>query len=176
MIGVMRRYRRLLQIGLLVVIAAFVLTSIFVGSMGGGRAERGDAVASVNGEKIPLERYQRRYQAYLDAYSRVYRDRFSPELAEQLGLPQQAVNDLVQEALVVQRARADYVDRAAARASIGAVTAATGRRVTDWPAAACHRRPFNRHRAASATSSRLRRVRPRATCRGACRHSRTPQC
>jgi peptidyl-prolyl cis-trans isomerase D len=109
MITVMRRYRRLLQIGLLLVIAAFVLTSIFVGTMSNG-PERADAVASVNGEAIPLERYQRRYQAYLDAYSRVYRDRFSPELAEQLGLPQQAVNDLVQEALVVQRARAEGLE------------------------------------------------------------------
>ena len=109
MITVMRRYRRLLQIGLLLVIAAFVLTSVFVGTMGGD-AERTDAVASVNGEVIPLERYHRRYQAYLDAYSRVYRDRFSPELAEQLGLPQQAVNDLVQEALVVQRARAEGLE------------------------------------------------------------------
>jgi hypothetical protein len=80
MIGVMRRYRRLLQIGLLLVIAAFVLTSVVVGTMNGG-SDRDDAVASVNGELIPLERYQRRYQAYLDAYSRVYRDRFSPELA-----------------------------------------------------------------------------------------------
>jgi peptidyl-prolyl cis-trans isomerase D len=109
MIGVMRRYRRLLQIGLLLVIAAFVLTSVVVGTMNGG-SDRDDAVASVNGELIPLERYQRRYQAYLDAYSRVYRDRFSPELAEQLGLPQQAVNDLVQEALVVQRARAEGLE------------------------------------------------------------------
>jgi peptidyl-prolyl cis-trans isomerase D len=109
MITVMRRYRRMLQIGLLVVIAAFVLTSVFVGTMS-GRGDRTDAVASVNGEDIPAERYQRRYQAYLDAYSRVYRDRFSPELAEQLGLPQQAVNDLVQEALVVQRARAEGLE------------------------------------------------------------------
>jgi peptidyl-prolyl cis-trans isomerase D len=109
MITVMRRYRRMLQIGLLVVIAAFVLTSVFVGTMRGG-PDRSDAVASVNGEAIPLERYQRRYQTYLDAYSRVYRDRFSPELAEQLGLPQQAVNDLVQEAVVVQRARAEGLE------------------------------------------------------------------
>jgi peptidyl-prolyl cis-trans isomerase D len=109
MITVMRRYRRMLQIGLLLVIAAFVLTSVFVGTMRGG-SDRTDAVASVNGEAIPLERYQRRYQAYLDAYSRVYRDRFSPELAEQLGLPQQAVNDLVQEALVVQRARSEGLE------------------------------------------------------------------
>jgi len=110
MITVMRRYRRVLQIGLLVVIAAFVLTSVYVGSMSGGSRNRGDIVATVNGEAIPVERYQRRYQAYLDAYSRVYRDRFSPTLAEQLGLPQQAVNDLVQEAVVVQRARAEGLE------------------------------------------------------------------
>src|SRR5213080_3590902 len=110
MITVMRRYRRILQIGLLVVIAAFVLTSVYVGSMSGGARNRGDVVAAVNGEAIPVERYQRRYQAYLDAYSRVYRDRFSPTLAEQLGLPQQAVNDLVQEAVVVQRARAEGLE------------------------------------------------------------------
>ncbi len=110
MITVMRRYRKALQIGLLGVIAAFVLTSVYVGSMSGGARARGDAVATVNGEVIPIERYQRRYQAYLDAYSRVYRDRFSPALAEQLGLPQQTVNDLVQEAVVVQRARAEGLE------------------------------------------------------------------
>src|SRR5437016_349377 len=110
MITVMRRYRRVLQVGLLVVIAAFVLTSVYVGSMSGGARNRGDVVATVNGEAIPVERYQRRYQAYLDAYSRVYRDRFSPTLAEQLGLPQQAVNDLVQEAVVVQRARVEGLE------------------------------------------------------------------
>jgi peptidyl-prolyl cis-trans isomerase D len=110
MISVMRRYSKALRVGLLAVIAAFVLTSVYVGSMSGGARNRGDAVATVNGEAIPIERYQRRYQAYLDAYSRVYRDRFSPTLAEQLGLPQQAVNDLVQEAVVVQRAHAEGLE------------------------------------------------------------------
>jgi peptidyl-prolyl cis-trans isomerase D len=110
MISVMRRYSKALRVGLLAVIAAFVLTSVYVGSMSGGARNRGDAVATVNGESIPIERYQRRYQAYLDAYSRVYRERFSPTLAEQLGLPQQAVNDLVQEAVVVQRARAEGLE------------------------------------------------------------------
>jgi peptidyl-prolyl cis-trans isomerase D len=110
MITIMRRYSKALRVGLLAVIVAFVLTSVYVGSMSGGARNRGDAVASVNGETIPVERYQRRYQAYLDAYSRVYRERFSPTLAEQLGLPQQAVNDLVQEAVVVQRARAEGLE------------------------------------------------------------------
>src|SRR5258705_13905089 len=103
MITVMRRYRRILQIGLLVVIAAFVLTSVYVGSMSGGSRNRGDIVATVNGETIPGARYRRRYQAYLDASSRVYRDRFSPTHAEVLRLPPPAVNDLGQEAVVVPR-------------------------------------------------------------------------
>src|SRR5260370_9285899 len=110
MITVMRRYRRILQIGLLVVIAAFVLTSVYVGSMSGGSRNRGDIVATVNGEAIPVERHQPRSQASLAAYSRVDRDRFSPTLAEQLGLPQQAVNDLVQEAVVVQGAGAEGLE------------------------------------------------------------------
>ena len=107
MITVMRRYRRALQIGLLVVIAAFVASLFVFGAGGVGDGGEGDWVARVNGETIPVERYQRRYQAYLDAYSQVYRERFTPELADRMGLPQQVVNDLVQEALVVQRARTE---------------------------------------------------------------------
>jgi peptidyl-prolyl cis-trans isomerase D len=111
MIGVMRRFRRTLQIGLLVIVAAFV-ASLFV--LGNQRFTGDDGptdwVARVNGETIPVERYQRRYQAYVDAYAQVYRDRFTPELAERIGLPQQVVSDLVQEAIVVQKARAEGLE------------------------------------------------------------------
>jgi peptidyl-prolyl cis-trans isomerase D len=107
----MRRHRKALQIGLLLVIAAFVGSLFVFGTTGfQGGAERPDAVATVNDETIPAERYQRRYQAYLDAYAQIYRDRFSPERAERLGLPLQVVNDLVQEAVVVQRARAEGLE------------------------------------------------------------------
>src|SRR5947208_15709463 len=99
----MRRYRRGLQVGLLVVIAAFVASLFVFGQRGFGDGAGRDAVATVNGESIPLARYQRRYQAYMEAYAQMYKDRFSSDLAERLGLPQQVVNDLVQEALIVQR-------------------------------------------------------------------------
>lgn len=107
MITMMRRYRRALQVGLLVVIAAFVATSVFVfgsGSMGGGPDT---AVAKVNGEAISADRYQRRYQEYLSAYAQALKDQFSPEAAERLGLPQQVIDELVTEELIVQRARAE---------------------------------------------------------------------
>jgi peptidyl-prolyl cis-trans isomerase D len=109
MITVMRRYRKSLQIGLLVVIAAFVASLFVFGSSGSrmGGDEARDRVATVNGESIPIERFQRRYQSYLEAYAQMYRDRFTNELAERLGLPQQVVGDLVLEALIVQRAQAE---------------------------------------------------------------------
>jgi peptidyl-prolyl cis-trans isomerase D len=106
----MRRYRRLLQIGLLMVIGAFIASLFVFGQRGFGDGAGRDTVATVNGESIPVARYQRRYQAYVDTYAQVYRDRFSPELADRLGLPQQVVNDLIQEALIVQRARAEGLE------------------------------------------------------------------
>ncbi len=111
MITVMRRYRRVLQVGLLVVIAAFVVTSVVVSGSGTFRSGvPEDSVATVNGETIPTDRYRRRYQAYVDAYAQVYRDRFTPELAERMGLSQQVVQDLVLETLVVQRARTEGLE------------------------------------------------------------------
>jgi peptidyl-prolyl cis-trans isomerase D len=108
MITFMRRYRRGLQVGLLVVIAAFVASLFVFGSSGfdaGG--ERGDAVATVNGETITRRQYQDRYQGYLEMYSRGNQGRLTPELAEQLGLPQRVVDELVTEAAVAQRAQAE---------------------------------------------------------------------
>ena len=86
MITVMRRYRKFLQIGLLVVIAAFVASLFVFGATGSkfGGGETRDSVATVNGETIPIERFQRRYQSYLEAYAQIYRDRFSTEMAERL--------------------------------------------------------------------------------------------
>jgi peptidyl-prolyl cis-trans isomerase D len=104
MIGVMRKYRKTLQVGLLVVIAAFVVTSVVVFGAGTGSSPR-DSVAVVDGEPIPIDRYERRYRAYYDHYAQTFKERFSPELAQQLQLPQQVIGDLVQEVLVFQRAR-----------------------------------------------------------------------
>ena len=46
----------------------------------------------------------------MEAYAQMYKDRFSSDLAERLGLPQQVVNDLVQEALIVQLASAEGLE------------------------------------------------------------------
>ena len=106
MITFMRLHRKALQVGLLVVIAAFVASLFVFGSSGFDKgAERADAVATVNGEKISRRQYQDRFQGYLEMYSRGNQGRLTAELAEQLGLPQRVVDELVTEAAVVQRAQ-----------------------------------------------------------------------
>ena len=105
----MRRYRRTLQIGLFLVIAAFIASLFVFGSMGRDSAQS-THVAVVNGEPISVDRYQRRYQNWQRFYAQMMRERFTPELAEQMGLPQQVTEDLIQEELTVQRARAEGLE------------------------------------------------------------------
>ena len=108
MITFMRRYRKGLQVGLLVVIAAFVASLFVFGSSGFDKGgETGDAVARVNGEAISRRQYQDRFQGYIEMYSRSSQGRLTPELAEQLGLPQRVVDELVTEAAVAHRAQAE---------------------------------------------------------------------
>src|SRR2546428_344120 len=107
MITFMRRYRRTLQVGLLVIVAAFVASLFIFGTSGRDGGGARDSVATVNGEKISVERYQRRYQEYLSMYAQMMRERFNPEMAERMGLPQQVVEDLVLEALAVQKAQSE---------------------------------------------------------------------
>jgi peptidyl-prolyl cis-trans isomerase D len=104
----MREYARSLKIVLLVVIAVFILTSgvlfYFGTSPFGSTGGRGTAVATVNGEEIPRERYQRAQANIMAAYERMARQRLTPEMAERLGLSQQVLNELVTEAIVIQGA------------------------------------------------------------------------
>jgi peptidyl-prolyl cis-trans isomerase D len=107
-ISIMREYARSLKIVLLIVIVVFILTSgvlfYFGTSPFGSTGGRSSAVAMVNGEEIPRERYQRAQANIMAAYERMARQRITPELAERLGLAQQVLNELVTEAIVIQGA------------------------------------------------------------------------
>lgn len=109
MISAMRQHLKALSITLWVVIAAFVGTTFLVWGKGSITGSDPTAMATVNGQEIPLDRYQRRYQAYLEFYRQLYRERFTPELAERLGLSQQVLDDLIGEELVIQRAGAEGI-------------------------------------------------------------------
>jgi peptidyl-prolyl cis-trans isomerase D len=106
LIGAMRGYFRGLKFVLLVVIVAFIATSLFFYGSGPMRGDgaRASATATVNGEEIPAARFQRMQRNYLEYYRRAYRQDITPEIAERMGLTQQVISDLVQEALIIQRA------------------------------------------------------------------------
>lgn len=101
--------RRNTKIFLIIVIVAFVGTTFFVWGKGSITGSDPSALATVNGEEIPLDRYQRLYRAYADFYQQLYKDRFTPELAERLAISQQVLNDLIREALILQRAKAEGI-------------------------------------------------------------------
>src|SRR5438105_6600416 len=83
MITVMRQYMKALHIFLWLVVGSLVVTTFYVwgkGSLAGiGGAESG-AVAVVNGETIPAERYRRLYQSYLNRYSQLRSEEHTSEL------------------------------------------------------------------------------------------------
>src|SRR3972149_1321712 len=55
---------------------------------------------------IALGRSQPPYRPYLEFYRQLFKDRFTTETAERLGISQQVVDFLVEEVLVLQRAQA----------------------------------------------------------------------
>ena len=111
LIGAMRGYFRGLKFVLLVVIVAFIATSLFFYGSGPmqGDGSRASGAATVNGEEIPAARFQRMQRNYLEYYRRTYRQDITPEMAERMGLTQQVLSDLVQEALVIQQAKREGI-------------------------------------------------------------------
>jgi peptidyl-prolyl cis-trans isomerase D len=109
-ISSMRNYFRSLKFVLLIIVVAFVATSVVyfgAGAPDSGRSE--NAVATVNGEEISAERFRRAYASYVELLQQVYRRRLTPDMIERLGLTQQVLDELVQEALVVQQAEKEGI-------------------------------------------------------------------
>ncbi len=74
-------------------------------SKGGFRATSTPYAAKVNGKTIPATEWARQYQQLYGMYRQQAGDAFTRELADQLGLPQRAMEMVVDRELVVQEAR-----------------------------------------------------------------------
>ncbi len=110
MITRMREYFRSLKFVLLIVIVAFVGTSVVY--FGGGSNARNDSpnvMARVNGEEIPVERFRRMQASVVQAYEQITRQRITPEMAERMGLNQQVIKDLLTDAVIVQAAEREGI-------------------------------------------------------------------
>lgn len=111
MLKVMRDSFNQLKWVLIAVVAAFVFGFVFIdmglggASVGGGGEDSRSYAARVNGETITFNDYQRAYRNLSDMYRQMYGQNFTPEMAEQMGLPKQVLDSLIDQRLLGQEAR-----------------------------------------------------------------------
>ena len=97
--------------GIITYVFLFAIIIVFVVSFGPGSFDKGcnssqgtGWAARVNGEEIPVSAFQRAYANLFNSYQRQIPS-FTRELAEQMGFSAMAMNQLVEQNLLVQEAR-----------------------------------------------------------------------
>lgn len=85
------------------VVLAFIGTIFFAWGMGGQTTR--NTLATVEGTAITLPEFQTAYQNLYNFYQQQYKDRFTPELAQALGLKRQVLDNLIQRHLLLQEAQ-----------------------------------------------------------------------
>ncbi|HEX4952628.1 MAG TPA: peptidyl-prolyl cis-trans isomerase [Thermoanaerobaculia bacterium] len=103
----MRENFRSLKWTLWLVVAAFVLGLTVVpstcGGPGGPTTDRD--IAWLDGEAISIDDYRRVYEGLAESYRRSLGEQFNADFARQLGLPRQALQQLMSQKIMVQEAR-----------------------------------------------------------------------
>jgi peptidyl-prolyl cis-trans isomerase D len=93
----------LIKIAFAVIILSFVVGYAMLTSPGdnsGGTAPDTFAV-SINGQEIPFSQYQQSYSNLYRIYQNLYRDQFTPALEKQLNLRRQALDQVIDQALLL---------------------------------------------------------------------------
>ena len=87
------------------IILSFVIGYTMLTAPTGQNTNRnGDAAASVNGDVISYTEFQNTYSNLYNLYQNIYQDKFDANLEKQLNLPKQALQQLIEELLLVQQA------------------------------------------------------------------------
>ncbi len=87
-----------------VLLGAIVIVFIFWG-VGSFRAQRGGRIALVNGEQITLDEYREAYNNLIEQYRQRFGNNLNEEMIKTLQLKQQALDQLINNRLLVQEAR-----------------------------------------------------------------------
>lgn len=88
-----------------VVIAVFVLTlAVDFGAGMGQQGAAGSVAATVGDQTVTLDDFRRQYQQMETLYRQVYGEQFTPEIAQQLQLPMQALNQAVNQKILLAEA------------------------------------------------------------------------
>ena len=104
MLKTMRRNVKSLKPILWIIVGTFILAIFAVWGLGGRSAEggRAKAVASVGGEDISAEAYTQELRQRIDALSKQFSGEMTAQLIQQIGLPQQALQGLIQRRLLLE--------------------------------------------------------------------------
>ncbi|MFL6244901.1 MAG: peptidyl-prolyl cis-trans isomerase [Thermoanaerobaculia bacterium] len=101
---------------LIAVVAAFIFGFVFIdmglggSSLGRNARESRTYAARVNGETIAINDYYRSLANLEQMYEQMYGQQFTPEMAQQMGLPKQVLDSLVDQRLLTQEARRMNLD------------------------------------------------------------------
>jgi peptidyl-prolyl cis-trans isomerase D len=106
MLKTMRRNVKSLKPVLWLIVATFIVAifAIWGGAGRLGETNRSDTLASVGGEKIASDEYFQALRSRLEAMQKQFGD-LNANLIQQLGVPQQTLEQLVQQRLLLQIAR-----------------------------------------------------------------------
>jgi peptidyl-prolyl cis-trans isomerase D len=94
---------------LLAVVAAFIIGFVYVdmglgGSQQSSAAQTRSYAARVNGDTITVAEYNRALYFAEENYRRMYGDQFTPQFEEQMGIPRQVLESMVDQRLMMQQA------------------------------------------------------------------------
>ena len=103
MLNLMRKHARnwLMKIILGIIIVVFIF---YFGSMGG--KQRAERIAMIDGKPIVYAEFQREYQNLVDVYRQRFGQGLTDEMLKSLNLKQQALDNLVNQAVVLKKAEA----------------------------------------------------------------------
>ncbi len=86
------------------IILAFVGTIFYSWGMGGASGSGGGAIATVEGQKIYQQEYERTFNNLVEFYREQFKNQFSDEMIKQLNLKNQALEALIQKKLLLLEA------------------------------------------------------------------------
>jgi peptidyl-prolyl cis-trans isomerase D len=109
MLKLMRESFRHLKWILLAVVAAFVFGFVFLdmglsGALGNNQQQDLPFAARVNGQTITLNEYARSLRNYEEMYRSQFGNQMTPEMIQQMGLPRQVLESLIDQSLLTQEA------------------------------------------------------------------------
>ncbi len=107
MLKTMRKNVKSLKPVLWIVVATFIVAifAIWGGGVGGGSGGASGALATIGGTKISADDFVQSLRQRLDALGRQFGGELNANLIQQLGLPQQALEQLVQQRLLLAIAK-----------------------------------------------------------------------